>query len=952
MKHAFATIVVPFSSKRTTTVEACLKGYENPAGAAIKAPLDQAEFVHFVSMTVVRGDPLAHLVVEMSADGTVAESVTRLASTLARPLDSLIEATGVQRGEVSLADFLLNQHVPVGQGWFSNPGVNYDGTPGMTVERIRKEEKLAAAAALLVERLKPAPSPLATLNAVRERLWAKGEMKWAFVAEDAPCLEGPPPVLSGFPGLAVASTILLWPFLLVALAALVLVCWYLRDLGAGIWAAIFVLLAEAAAIYWRLRRKEETDVPEDIAPRAACVEEFMKRENFGAHNHLAAASVMKPGWFRMFTLRVGLWAAGQIAARFSRPSFLGPTGVIHFARWLILPGTNKLLFYSNYDGAWESYLENFIEQAYNGVNGIWSNTVGFPRTDNLFGVGLFGVAANRGGNDGDRLRRWTRRQQYRSLVWYSGYPELTTERIRTNAAIRQGIALAATQSDAADWLACFGSEPRPATNLEATEIPTLVFGGLSRQRFGASLMLQLSGDDAANKGWLRKIEGRLTYGDALNAEEAMLVAFSASGLAKLGLHGSDLTTFPVAFQQGSAAEWRARAVGDVGNNDPDKWWWGGPELPIDAVLLIYAKTSKDLSDAIDKRKEELETAGILVAHEVALKELPPNVLPPHNKFAKEPFGFADGVSQPIIEGTPRALSSKNKHQVVQPGEFLFGYPDNLGYMPPSPAVADQRDPHDVLPALGWDPTRQRPDFSDPAPTTSHDLGRNGTFLVVRQLEQNKVAFDDFKRAAAKRIAADPRAPALPLPKLEEWIAAKIVGRWEDGRSLVRHPHAPPPPPHKSREPDNDFLYEEDPTGLRCPLGAHIRRANPRESFAPGSKPELKITNRHRILRVGRSYERQEGRSDNPGLLFMALNADIERQFEFVQQTWLSAPSFHGLQNEVDPMIGRRSVSRDMTIPTPSGPLCLKELKDFVRVRGSGYFFLPGRTAIRFLACGA
>ena len=174
----------------------------------------------------------------------------------------------------------------------------------------------------------------------------------------------------------------------------------------------------------------------------------------------------------------------------------------------------------------------------------------------------------------------------------------------------------------------------------------------------------------------------------------------------------------------------------------------------------------------------------------------------------------------------------------------------------------------------------------------------------------------------------------------------MVGRWQNGQSLVRHPHGP----REGSEVDNDFLYGvEDPAGLRCPLGAHIRRANPRESFDPGSQAQLSITNRHRIVRVGRSYDRQEGRSDNPGLLFMALNADIERQFEFVQQTWILAPSFHGLQNEVDPMIGRRSVSRHMTIPTPSGPLCLKGLQDFVAVRGSGYFFLPGRAAMRFLA---
>jgi deferrochelatase/peroxidase EfeB len=426
----------------------------------------------------------------------------------------------------------------------------------------------------------------------------------------------------------------------------------------------------------------------------------------------------------------------------------------------------------------------------------------------------------------------------------------------------------------------------------------------------------------------------------------MLAAFSASGLAKLGLHGNDLATFPVAFQQGSAAPWRARAIGDIDNNDPGKWWWGGPQLPIDAVLLIYAKTSKELSEAIGVRKQELAAVGIRVAHEVALKELPPDVLPPHNEFAKEPFGFADGVSQPIIQGTPRALASKNDHQVVPPGEFVFGYPDNLGYLPPSPAVADQRDPHDLLPALGFDPSRQRPNFSDPAPTASHDFGRNGTFLVVRQLEQNRAAFDDFKHDAAAAIATDPRAPALPREQLEEWIGAKIVGRWQNGQSLVRHPHGP----RAGGEADNDFLYGvEDPTGVRCPLGAHTRRANPRESFDPGSLTQLSITNRHRILRVGRSYVRQEGKLENPGLLFMALNADIERQFEFVQQTWLLAPSFHGLQNEADAMIGRRDVSQDITIPTPSGPLCLKGLKDFVTVRGSGYFFLPGRTAIRFLA---
>jgi len=178
------------------------------------------------------------------------------------------------------------------------------------------------------------------------------------------------------------------------------------------------------------------------------------------------------------------------------------------------------------------------------------------------------------------------------------------------------------------------------------------------------------------------------------------------------------------------------------------------------------------------------------------------------------------------------------------------------------------------------------------------------------------------------------------------------------------------------QPDNDFSFRtEDPNGLRCPLGAHIRRANPRDSFASGleKQPEgatneqvkeqfaeqineqLRIVNRHRILRVGRSYEAQECRVgptntlDKPGLVFMCLNADIERQFEFVQQSWVLGPSFHGLPDEIDPLVGNRHGSEAFSIPMPDGPTRIKDIKDFVRVRGGGYFFLPGKRALRYLA---
>ena len=172
----------------------------------------------------------------------------------------------------------------------------------------------------------------------------------------------------------------------------------------------------------------------------------------------------------------------------------------------------------------------------------------------------------------------------------------------------------------------------------------------------------------------------------------------------------------------------------------------------------------------------------------------------------------------------------------------------------------------------------------------------------------------------------------------------MVGRWNDGSSLIKHPEEP------GGEEDNDFrLGTEDPQGIICPYGAHIRRANPRDSLAPGSQQQLDISNCHRLLRVGRPYHEE---SDNSrGLLFMCLNADIERQFEFVQQTWISSPSFHGLTDEVDPITAtRREGSRAIfTIPTPDGPIELDGLNSFVTVKGGEYFFLPSRATLRFLS---
>ncbi|MDP8994232.1 MAG: hypothetical protein M3N07_04485, partial [Pseudomonadota bacterium] len=158
--------------------------------------------------------------------------------------------------------------------------------------------------------------------------------------------------------------------------------------------------------------------------------------------------------------------------------------------------------------------------------------------------------------------------------------------------------------------------------------------------------------------------------------------------------------------------------------------------------------------------------------------------------------------------------------------------------------------------------------------------------------------------------------------------------------------APPEEKAPVRFSDNDFLYgTEDPQADRCPYGAHIRRANPRDSLMPGSMEQVSISNRHRILRVGRLY--QPDKKENPGLLFMCINGDIERQFEFIQQTWLVSPAFHGLVGEQDPLTSNQE-GTGYVVPSQDGPVRLEPLPQFVKTLGGGYFFMPGRSLLAFL----
>jgi deferrochelatase/peroxidase EfeB len=498
-------------------------------------------------------------------------------------------------------------------------------------------------------------------------------------------------------------------------------------------------------------------------------------------------------------------------------------------------------------------------------------------------------------------------------------------------------------------------------------------------------------------------DDRSPVGPSLN------LAFTFAGLARLGLPETALKTFPWDFRDGMTSPLRQRILADREHNDPKNWAWGGDDASLKdlhVLVIVYAPNKKELHEFATEFKKGWGTAF----HPI----VPPSTgYRPKNQ--REHFGFLDGLSQPAIESSPRARRFRKRgdlDDIVRPGEFILGYVNERGQLPVSPSLAMV--PGTRLPVI-TNADRSVSGYPKGTEFPRLDFGRNGTFLVYRQLEQNVMAFDRLiKRAEA--ALGDGRAPRLndeaPFRRL---LAAKIIGRWDDGTSLALSPNKPTEDGQKAAndagdgglgasrkvapaEGDiakeaaksgdvgklgyggvtdevlaqggyfktvNNFGYaEEDSYGLRCPIGSHVRRANPRDTLEDDPQLSIRRNNRHRLLRRGRLYGRQthwhawdpdtvERTEDNieRGLHFVAINASIESQFEFVQQTWMNTPFFGGLTDELDPLMGvpEHGKPRQLTIQGAPINRRISWEEPLVTVRGGAYFFLPSRAALEFLA---
>jgi deferrochelatase/peroxidase EfeB len=474
------------------------------------------------------------------------------------------------------------------------------------------------------------------------------------------------------------------------------------------------------------------------------------------------------------------------------------------------------------------------------------------------------------------------------------------------------------------------------------------YGKLSEACF---LLLRIKDAEAA-RAWLAGAAVADAVERAQAPETAMQIAFTSAGLRALGVAEDIVQGFSPEFIAGMGSDpSRARRLGDLGPNAPACWAWGGaPQRLPHLMVMLYAMPQR-LQPWQDSVCAEL-AAGFDRIDRLATSDM--------DGF--EPFGFADGLSQPTLdwkrwrEARDQELPEYTNLSCL--GEFLLGYPNEYGEYTDRPLLDAARDPGAMLARAEDDGTKA-------------DLGRNGSYLVVRTLRQDVGGFWRF----LDRQAGGDAARRVQL-------AQAMVGRRMDGTPLVDFADKRI---DGEDELGNSFIYRKDPAGLQCPFGAHIRRSNPRNAdlppggagFVSWAKRTLGFdagaladdlvasTRFHRVLRRGREYGQAmsieqalagAAEGEGTGLHFMCLGANIARQFEFIQGAWLAGLRFDGARNESDPLIGNHLPRADGTptdafsMPRPgAADARITGLPQFVTVRGGAYFFLPGRRALRYLS---
>ncbi|MCW2534392.1 MAG: hypothetical protein JWQ26_91 [Modestobacter sp.] len=367
------------------------------------------------------------------------------------------------------------------------------------------------------------------------------------------------------------------------------------------------------------------------------------------------------------------------------------------------------------------------------------------------------------------------------------------------------------------------------------------------------------------------------------------------------------------FLDGAAAS--ADELGDTGDSGPENWVFGRSDQQIHVVLTVTADRSDDLTVEVQRQRENAARHGLLVVFEQAGATLPG----PHK--GQEHFGFKDGISQPGVTGfdpadpdDPEQVDGKPGTDLVAAGEFVLGYPGQDGRF------------------------RKVPEWLF-----------DGSFLVIRRLAQDVPGWWSQVERTHEGMTDEERQRLSP-----DALAARFVGRWRSGTPVDKAPDRDIRGGRQRTE-DNDFEFESDADGLRCPRFAHIRKVYPRKAPPPSVGEEE--SNKHRILRRGIPFGpafdptagRGHGIDSERGLVFACYQASIEDQFQFLQRYWVNNADFPDRSDGPDPVIG---VDGKVVLHADGGATTeLPELRRFVRTQGSLFAVTPSIPALLAMATG-
>ena len=503
----------------------------------------------------------------------------------------------------------------------------------------------------------------------------------------------------------------------------------------------------------------------------------------------------------------------------------------------------------------------------------------------------------------------------------------------------------------ADLLA--GPDVAVPTEPELHDVQNLVTSGYPRHESARHQLLRITDPVLARRwlarvaeviptaGWADGYVDRLDY-EAVNRADAapegragsprfaIHVALSYAGLARLGLPETELAGFSSEFRAGMASREAGLAPGRGTSS------WQPPFTPaeepapaaesaVDVLVMFSAADADSLDNEFADRPGLVPSPadGLHLLQEIEAGRIREDRFGPGDAVGKpgflEHFGFVDGISQPRIHG----VTTGRRVAELPAGEALLGYRDVDG------------------------------DTAGAGLPTA--LARNGSYLVYRKLEQDVPAFRELTRELADRLADRVEAGTDP----EQLAAAKLMGRWRNGTPLTASPDNNDPSAGRV----HFGFQEKDAEGHGCPVGAHIRRANPRDSRPvdpnatadTGSEVGLEATLalRHRMLRRGIPYgtplaEDVVDDQRERGLLFIALVGDLRRQFEFVQAHWMSDGNAFRLGTDRDVLSGAAEAGNKFVVQgTP--PTFVQPTKPLVTCRGGEYFFLPGIAALKRIA---